>query len=440
VLLRKRDDEILLVSGFGERTGGGIFTVAQGDVERLDTLSSTGLTIANGRLARLLRSATELYGSELLLYDAEGIERYIRLDQVVDPHDIVWDGSHFVIASPATNSLVWLSPSGEVVRRWAAPGQGDAWHLNSLLLDGDRLYAAAFGRFERHREWSEHGEGAKGFVVDVGTGDEILSGLSHPHHPRRLGDSWIVCNSGMHELLELGGNGAIRRRLELRSWTRGLAVTERHFFVGESALRRPDAHEATASVAVIRRKDWRLRERIALPCEEIYDIVQAPPELVEGLRRGFRTNPVRTAERDQLALFDELGLRPARLWATGEALSPDACRVRFAARGPAKLAANSWHELECRIENLGSTFLVPAPPHPVHISYHWSRDGASEEGVRSPLPYAIPPGTGVTCRCGLVAPSAPGEYELRLTLVQEGIAWFDELDPRNAWSCCVEVV
>jgi hypothetical protein len=41
---------------------------------------------------------------------------------------------------------------------------------------------------------------------------------------------------------------------------------------------------------------------------------------------------------------------------------------------------------------------------------------------------------------GLAAPSSPGTYELRLTLVQEGIAWFDDLDARNAWSARVRVV
>jgi hypothetical protein len=31
-------------------------------------------------------------------------------------------------------------------------------------------------------------------------------------------------------------------------------------------------------------------------------------------------------------------------------------------------------------------------------------------------------------------------YELRVTLVQEGVAWFDDLDPRNGWGTTVVVV
>src|SRR5215475_4723367 len=95
-----------LISGFGAGAGaGGLFLLEDGACERLDTLSSTGIAGAGGRVARLLRSATELYGSELLVYDERGIERYVRLDEVVDPHDLLWDGSHYVVASTTANSV-----------------------------------------------------------------------------------------------------------------------------------------------------------------------------------------------------------------------------------------------------------------------------------------------------------------------------------------------
>jgi hypothetical protein len=72
-------------------------------------------------------------------------------------------------------------------------------------------------------------------------------------------------------------------------------------------------------------------ERIPVPSREIYDLVPAPPALVEGVRSGFRTNPLRVAEADQADLFTEAGVRPVRLWATGEPLPPEACRARIEA-------------------------------------------------------------------------------------------------------------
>jgi hypothetical protein len=228
-------------------------------------------------------------------------------------------------------------------------------------------------------------------------------------------------------------------RLELRSWTRGLAIADGTLFVGESSTRdRPDAG-AGASIAVVSQKDWRVQDRIALPCDEIYDIVVAPPGLADGVRRGFRTNPLRTAERDQLALFDQVGARPPRLWATGDALAPEHCRVALRACLPQELSAGSWHEVTCRIENLGPAFLVSAPPHPVHISYRWVAGSAAEEGERTRLPQSIAPSTSAKCYLGLRAPAEPGVYELRVTLVQEGVAWFDELHPGNALSASVRI-
>jgi len=37
------------------------------------------------------------------------------------------------------------------------------------------------------------------------------------------------------------------------------------------------------------------------------------------------------------------------------------------------------------------------------------------------------------------APAVPGEYELRVTMVQEFVAWFDDLDGGNAFSARVTI-
>ena len=190
---------------------------------------------------------------------------------------------------------------------------------------------------------------------------------------------------------------------------------------------------------MVSRKSWRVHDRIAIPCDEIYDVVLAPPELVDGVRRGFRTNPLRTAERDQLALFDQVGARPPRLWATGDALAPEHCRIALSADLPGELAAGSWHEVMCRIENLGAAFLVSAPPHPVHISYRWVSGSVAEEGERTRLRETIAPSTSADGYFGLRAPETAGTYELQVTLVQEGVAWFDDLDPANALRASVRI-
>ena len=150
-----------MISCLGEQTGGGLFAYDGKNLEQLDTLSTTGLALADGRLGRLLWSSGDA-GSvgELMVYDEAGVERYVRIDSLREPHDLVWNGQTFLAVSTLSNSVLWISPSGEVTRTWRADGDGDAWHLNSLFPINGTVVAAAFGRFSNHHE-SIAGSGAE---------------------------------------------------------------------------------------------------------------------------------------------------------------------------------------------------------------------------------------------------------------------------------------
>jgi len=112
-----RDDQVLLISCLGEQTGGGLFAYDGKTLEQLDNLSTTGLALADGRLGRLLWSSGEA-GSvgELLIYDVTGVESYLRIDSLREPHDLAWDGREFLAVSTLSNSVLWLSASGEITR------------------------------------------------------------------------------------------------------------------------------------------------------------------------------------------------------------------------------------------------------------------------------------------------------------------------------------
>jgi acetolactate synthase-1/2/3 large subunit len=439
-------DFVLLASCFGdEDSGGGLFQFDGRRLERIDRLSSTGLFAASGRFVRLLRSAVDSApGSELLVYDGRGVQHYLRIDSVADAHDALWDGNAFVIASTMTNSIVWVSPGGHILRTWRAPGRGDAWHLNCLFLDDGELYVSAFGRFGTHREWERYKDEPTGMVFRLATGEDVLHGLSMPHTPRLVDGSWVVCNSRRREIVEFQrGSAELRRKLALEGYTRGLAVSDDYLFVGESASRGNTRPDIFASIAVVCRKTWKLIDRVALPCREVYDLTLVPRYLAQGIRQGFRTNPRRTAEQEQYYLFDSAGIQPVRLWASGEPLPPEACRAKIGAALPSEMAAGEITEIECKIENLGGALLSSLPPYPVYLSYKWidpetgSRiEGA--EGHRTSL-CTLPPGIPTIFRLYLQAPPEEGEHLLRLTLVQEEIGWFDEMDAKNACQGLVRV-
>ncbi len=435
-----RADLRLVASGLGDGdTGGGLFVLGAAGFETIDRLSTTGLAVSGRRLFRSLHTTADGVG-EIFTYDESGIERYCRVDSLGDPHDLLWDGRQFLAVSSSGNCVLWLSESGRLIRTWRAPGEDDSWHLNGLLEHEGSLLACAFGRYERHREWKDRLLAGDGVVFELESGRDVLTGLCCPHNPRYFDGAWTICNSALRELLQIDPvTLSVRRRAALRSFTRGLAVSDDFVFVGESANRTIETG-LTATVAVLDRRTWELVARFTLPCREVYDLVLAPAALVEGLKAGFRTNPLRTSEQDQWLFFDRLGISPQRIWPTGDPLPAEHCRVRLAACVPPRMEAGASIQARCEISNLSEAFLVSIPPNPVHVSYHWhSASGEVIEGIRTVLPRAVQPQGVLPVQVRLNAPTKPGAYELRLSLVQEAVAWFDQLDPANGCILPVEV-
>lgn len=436
-------DLIPVVSCLGDDSGGGIFAIAGGEAHQIDALSTTGITAADGKFARVLWN--EELGAELLVYDERGVLRYSRIDEAAEPHDLAWDGRELLLVSTATNSLLWIDQGGQVVKEWTAPGEGDSWHLNSVLVDRGALYVCAFGEYSEHRGWDNPSRAGAGFVMDLATRRKTIAGLSAPHHPRLSGEAWLVCNSGKRELLEVDAKtGEIRRSKPLGGWTRGLALTPEAVLVGLSASRQDAESGTNAVLVVLGRESWEVIDEIPLPAREIYDVALVTPAQVDALRRGFRTNRRRIAEHNQLMMFEEAGIAPHRLWAVADPLPPAACRVGISAEPVIRAAVREVIRVDSDVTNLGGAFLVSAPPNPVHASYRW-RDPASGEALdeseplRTPLPATLPPGESARVQFRVQAPDEPGTWELHLTLVQELVTWFDDVDPTNGFSCTVEV-
>jgi hypothetical protein len=100
-----------------------------------------------------------------------------------------------------------------------------------------------------------------------------------------------------------------------------------------------------------------------------------------------------------------------------------------------KFAAGRVAQLRVRVKNPTSTRWSALGrggfgfERSVHLSYHWQKaDGAVVvfEGERSELPRDLLGGDLVELEATVRAPEEPGRFTLRLTLVQEGVAWFDE--------------
>jgi hypothetical protein len=132
------------------------------------------------------------------------------------------------------------------------------------------------------------------------------------------------------------------------------------------------------------------------------------------LRRSFRMEPLTTSAAASIQISDakiSAPLRDGHLW------------------------------VQCRISNQTSDRIGSHQPAPVQLGYHWLNPNSTVavfEGLRTPLIPPLGPGASGIYQMKVLTPSESGDYRLRVTLVQEGIRWFDEL-PGPASSCELSV-
>jgi hypothetical protein len=98
---------------------------------------------------------------------------------------------------------------------------------------------------------------------------------------------------------------------------------------------------------------------------------------------------------------------------------------------PKTLRANEIVRIAVSVKNTGKE---PWPVFgfkdisPVHFAYHWLDETGKiyqRDGERTGLPHVVAPAQEVSLRAIVKAPAQPGRFILRLTMVQEDVAWFD---------------
>lgn len=441
---------MLIASAFGDvaggSNGGGIFSVDGSRAVRIDRLSSVGLACDGLRLARGLHcKGPDAAVAEVVIYDERGVKRYVRLDDTEAVHDVAWDGENIVVVSAWNNAVRWFAPSGEMVREVRYAGPNDNWHVNCVTHRDGEWYATMFGPVGPLGRSTAAREGV-GRIVRLTTGDEVVGGLTGPHTPRWLDGLWLVCNSGRGELLAVDeANGRIVRRVACGHWTRGLAWDDEFLYVGTSHRRTTNDAFAQAEIVVLDRTTWAIVERICVPAQELYDLAFVSPALCGGLRRGFDVNPSRTAEFRQYRLISELGVdEPRTLWPSGDPLPWRDFRCRIACTVPPRCAGATVVEVPLRLTNRSKSFFTSAPPAPVSISYKWIHPSTGAflttgYAYRSPLPRTVFPGESVEMTARVVVPATVGRAILRVTAIQEGVAWFDDRDAANAIEFNVDI-
>lgn len=221
--------------------------------------------------------------------------------------------------------------------------------------------------------------------------------------------------------------------MELRKWNFGMRTLKLPIAPAR-ILRELDRYDA----ADARRVSDYIRSRAA--AQRLIQEYLALYEKVMSLPRS-------TVEMDeaacQRAMLEKITSFEFELFGWRNAPRMDRISAATAARialTDAKVCApilNGYLWVGCVVINPTSERLGSSRPAPVHLSYHWfdARGNiALFEGVRTPLIPSIEPGDSQAYEMKIGAPPAPGEYRLRLTLVQEGVAWFDDLPNTSAFA------
>jgi hypothetical protein len=112
-------------------------------------------------------------------------------------------------------------------------------------------------------------------------------------------------------------------------------------------------------------------------------------------------------------------------------------RIRLTALDhPNSFAPGSQHEVMVHVHNMSDASVSTSAPAPVQLSFQWELDGVKvshdRASPRTPLPGEIPPGASMRLPLRVIAPLEPGIHRLRMTCVQEGVAWFDLVAPETA--------
>lgn len=120
-----------------------------------------------------------------------------------------------------------------------------------------------------------------------------------------------------------------------------------------------------------------------------------------------------------------------------------AIRLSSPGAGALRLKPRERSHVAVELENGSDRILANQHPNPIRFAYHWVR--ATDHtvvvfnGHRSEVSPACPPGATQTYCPEFVAPDEPGAYRLQITLLQEGVRWFDWTNPQAVVELAVQV-
>ncbi len=230
----------------------------------------------------------------------------------LDVHDVAVDGEgRVVFVNTLFSCLATVSERASFVPLWRPPfisrlAAEDRCHLNGLAMaDGRPRYVTAVSHTDVADGWRDR-RGDGGCVIDVDSGEVVVSGLSMPHSPRLHRERLWLLDSGSGYLGSVDtGAGRFEAMTFCPGYARGLAFVGDHAVVGLSQARENKTFSGLALDDNLAARDAEARcgllvidlasgdivhwVRIEGIVSELYDVVALP-----GVARPIRSASSRT--------------------------------------------------------------------------------------------------------------------------------------------------
>jgi uncharacterized protein (TIGR03032 family) len=233
----------------------------------------------------------------------------------LDVHDIAVDGADRpVFVNTLFSCLATVSESHSFRPIWRPPfitklAAEDRCHLNGVAMaGGEPRYATSVSISDVADGWRDH-RIAGGVVIDVVSGETVVSGLSMPHSPRLYrGRLWLLdSGSGRFGWIE-PESGRFEEVCFCPGYARGLAFVGEFAVIGlslprhnrsfsglplDDELSRHDASPRCGLLVVdLRTGDAVHSLRLEGAIHELYDVA-AMPGVVRPMALGFRSDEIR---------------------------------------------------------------------------------------------------------------------------------------------------
>ncbi|MCA9213604.1 MAG: TIGR03032 family protein [Planctomycetales bacterium] len=179
-------------------------------------------------------------------YDSCYFARSSSVTGDIQAHEMAYCGDRLWVVNTLFSCLCTLDHKHSFVPVWRPKfisqlAPEDRCHLNGVAcVDGRPKYVTAMAQSDTAGGWREDKVNT-GCLIDVDSGDAIVSGFAMPHSPRVHDGRIYLLDSGRGGLVQIDLNGQAETIARFPGYTRGLAIHNKIAFVGLSRIREKSA-------------------------------------------------------------------------------------------------------------------------------------------------------------------------------------------------------